>query len=326
MSQSALPVDPVELDPAPAPVASGATRPRRKRRGFLFWASVGWLVLLCGCALLAPWLPGLPSYTSQIGGIADKPSWSLGGLFGTDGVGRSTMSLVVYGARASLTIAVLATAAALAIGVVLGLVSGYYGGVADAGGTMFANSVAALPPLLLLLALVTAIGPSVTGITIALGVLLSEFYLRIARGAVIATSSREYILTARAMGATDRRIILREILPNIMFQPGNPCDYHYHDGDEYWVVFRGHFDIDYHGLKVPTEPGQLLAFGKGYEHGLLDPTEAMNAIVLAMPLEDRQRDGHLNRERNGDPVPGRDIPESVWDGLREQAAEPSTVA
>jgi len=216
VSQSALPVDPVELDPAPAPVASGATRPRRKRRGFLFWASVGWLVLLCGCALLAPWLPGLPSYTSQIGGIADKPSWSLGGLFGTDGVGRSTMSLVVYGARASLTIAVLATAAALAIGVVLGLVSGYYGGVADAGGTMFANSVAALPPLLLLLALVTAIGPSVTGITIALGVLLSEFYLRIARGAVIATSSREYILTARAMGATDRRIILREILPNIM--------------------------------------------------------------------------------------------------------------
>ena len=68
-----------------------------------------------------------------------------------------------------------------------------------------------------------------------------------------------------------------------MFQPGNPCDYHYHDGDEYWVVFRGHFDIDYHGLKCPTRPGELLAFGKGYEHGLLHPEDVMQAIVLAMP-------------------------------------------
>jgi quercetin dioxygenase-like cupin family protein len=104
-----------------------------------------------------------------------------------------------------------------------------------------------------------------------------------------------------------------------MFQPGNPCDYHYHDGDEYWVVFRGHFDLDYHGLKIPTRPGELLAFGKGYEHGLLDPPEVMQAIVLAMPVEDRQRDGHLNRERNGDPVPDREIPDSVWDELRARA-------
>jgi mannose-6-phosphate isomerase-like protein (cupin superfamily) len=106
-----------------------------------------------------------------------------------------------------------------------------------------------------------------------------------------------------------------------MFQPGNPCDYHYHDGDEYWVVFRGYFDLDYHGLKVPVKPGELLAFGKGYEHGLLDPEEVMQTIVLAMPLEDRRRDGHLNRERNGDPVPGREIPDSVWDELRERADE-----
>ena len=68
---------------------------------------------------------------------------------------------------------------------------------------------------------------------------------------------------------------------------------------------------------------ELLAFGKGYEHGLLEPSETMGAIVLAMPLEDRERDGHLNRERNGDPVPGREVPESVWDELRETALEPA---
>jgi mannose-6-phosphate isomerase-like protein (cupin superfamily) len=108
-----------------------------------------------------------------------------------------------------------------------------------------------------------------------------------------------------------------------MFQPGNPCDYHYHDGDEYWAVFRGHFDIDYHGLKIPTRPGELLAFGKGYEHGLLDPEDVMQAIVLAMPPQGRERDGHLNRERDGAPTPDRDIPESVWESLRERAGEPA---
>lgn len=149
-----------------------------------------------------------------------------------------------------------------------------------------------------------------------------DYYDLPTSGATLTNTGSSMAELARIEGTWDHTI-RSEIC---MFQPGNPCDYHYHDGDEYWVVFRGHFDIDYHGLKVPTEPGQLLAFGKGYEHGLLDPTEAMNAIVLAMPLEDRQRDGHLNRERNGDPVPGRDVPESVWDGLREQAAEPSTVA
>jgi uncharacterized cupin superfamily protein len=105
-----------------------------------------------------------------------------------------------------------------------------------------------------------------------------------------------------------------------MFQPGNPCDLHYHDGDEYWAVFRGHFNIDYNGLRIPTGPGELLAFGKGYEHGLMEIDEVMQAIVFAMPLEDAQRDGHLNRERNGDPVPGREVPAEVFDELAERAA------
>jgi hypothetical protein len=86
------------------------------------------------------------------------------------------------------------------------------------------------------------------------------------------------------------------------------------------VVFRGHFTLDYNGLKVPVGPGQLLAAGKGFEHGALEPEEVMSAIVLAMPVEDRVRDGHLNRANNGEPVPGREVPESVWEGLRRQAA------
>ena len=97
-----------------------------------------------------------------------------------------------------------------------------------------------------------------------------------------------------------------------MFRPENPCDYHYHDGDEYWVIFRGHFTLDYNGRKVPVGPGTLLAAGAGYEHGALAPEEVMNGIVMAMPLEGQERDGHLNREKNGDPVPKREVPDSVW--------------
>jgi mannose-6-phosphate isomerase-like protein (cupin superfamily) len=135
-------------------------------------------------------------------------------------------------------------------------------------------------------------------------------------GATIANCGESMAELARVEGHWDHTI-RSEIC---MFRPGNPCDMHYHDGDEYWVVFRGHFNIDYHGLKVPTKPGELLCFGKGYEHGLVELDEVMQAIVLAMPLEDGQRDGHLNRERNGDPVPGRDVPDSVFEQLREQAA------
>ncbi|HEY2655656.1 MAG TPA: hypothetical protein VGI55_07690 [Solirubrobacteraceae bacterium] len=142
-----------------------------------------------------------------------------------------------------------------------------------------------------------------------------DFYDIPASGATITNTGESMAELARIEGHWDHTI-RSEIC---MFRPGNPCDYHYHDGDEYWVVFRGHFNIDYHGLKASVQPGQLLAFGKGYEHGLLDPEEVMQAIVLAMPLEDRKRDGHLNRERNGDPIPGRTIPESVFKQLREQA-------
>jgi mannose-6-phosphate isomerase-like protein (cupin superfamily) len=139
-----------------------------------------------------------------------------------------------------------------------------------------------------------------------------------ASGVTLTNTGESLAELARVEGHWDRTI-RSEIC---MFQPANPCDMHYHDGDEYWVVFRGHFNIDYNGLKIPTGPGELLAFGKGYEHGLMETGEVMNAIVLAMPLEDQMRDGHLTRERQGDPVPGREVPESVWESLAERSLTP----
>lgn len=142
-----------------------------------------------------------------------------------------------------------------------------------------------------------------------------DYYDIPASGAKLVNSGESMAELARIQGHWEHTV-RQEIC---MFDADNPCDIHYHDGDEYWMVFRGHFNIDYNGLKVPTRSGELLVFGKGYEHGIEELDEAMQAVVMAMPLEDRKRDGHLNREVHGDPSPGREIPESVLDELREQS-------
>lgn len=132
-----------------------------------------------------------------------------------------------------------------------------------------------------------------------------------ASGATVTNSGQSMAELVRVMGHWDHTV-RNEIC---MFRPENPCDYHYHDGDEYWVIFRGHFTLDYNGMRIPVGPGDLLAAGKGIAHGALAPEEAMNAIVMAMPLEDGKRDGHLNHRNQGDPTIGRDVPQHLWDAL-----------
>lgn len=143
-----------------------------------------------------------------------------------------------------------------------------------------------------------------------------DYYDLPASGARLSNIGTSVAELGRVQGHWDKTI-RSEIC---FFQPENPCDYHYHDGDEYWAVFRGHFTLDYNGLKVPMRPGMLLAAGMGYEHGATAPEEAFSALVLAMPLEGRQRDGHLNRANDGTPTPNRDVPESVYEQLRTSAA------
>ena len=84
--------------------------------------------------------------------------------------------------------------------------------------------------------------------------------------------------------------------------PGRPADYHYHDSDEYWFVFRGHFDVHLDGRDYPMQPGSILAAGMGEEHGVFDPTETFEGVGFATQLEGQKRDGHLWRDVHGAPV------------------------
>jgi mannose-6-phosphate isomerase-like protein (cupin superfamily) len=113
-----------------------------------------------------------------------------------------------------------------------------------------------------------------------------------------------------------KQIIRNEIC---LFRPDRPCDYHYHDGDEYWMVFRGHFTLNYDGKDYEMRPGSMLAAGMGYEHGAVRPEEHFEAVVIATQLEGQLRDGHLNREMHGPAVKNRDVPAEALAAFRKTA-------
>jgi peptide/nickel transport system permease protein len=176
----------------------------------------GFISILVVATTLADWIPGLVRAEIQYGDFHLSPTLDLNGLFGTDTVGRSIMSRIIYGARISLTISVVATAIAMTLGITVGMFAGYYRGVIERAVDLYANTLASLPPLLILLALVAAMGASLGTMTIALGFTGSGMYARITKGAVISHAQRDYILAARALGASDARILVQEILPNLV--------------------------------------------------------------------------------------------------------------
>jgi peptide/nickel transport system permease protein len=203
------------------PVVPGGTGSRAWRRFALNPAAiVGSLILMIviGAALAAPWVaPHDPAKQSLLRRFT-PPMWQPGGdaryPLGTDQVGRDVLSRIIHGARISLMVGVAAVLVSLAIGVTAGLVSGFIGGKTDTViGTMVDINLS-FPQILLALAFVAALGPSLTTIIVVLGFTGWERYTRVVRAEVMALREKEVVEAARAIGVGRVRIIVRHVLPN----------------------------------------------------------------------------------------------------------------
>ncbi|MGV8854684.1 MAG: ABC transporter permease [Devosia sp.] len=178
--------------------------------------AAAFIVVLILVALFVNFIPGLVSPRLPYGDFSQLPGLSLNGLLGTDEIGRSILSRVLYGARTSMLIVAISTTIALVSGLFMGMLAGFYRGFFERVVDLFANALAAMPSTLVVLAFVAVTGPSVVTIIVVLGIFDIGTYARVAKAGVISQSNRDYVLAARAMGATDARILLREILPNLI--------------------------------------------------------------------------------------------------------------
>ena len=200
-------------DPATRPAR--ASRPPRHSLGrrFGYALALGWIGLLLLLAAFADLLP-LPGIDEPVGGPSIPPFSGDGPLLGTDAIGRDIAARLVYGIRISLAVGLGATAIAIVIGVLLGLIAAYARGPIEAGINVVTDTVLSFPPLLLLLALATVVKPGVPTLTIALGLLFVPPFVRLTRASALGQLRRDYITAARSLGAGHLRIIFKELLPN----------------------------------------------------------------------------------------------------------------
>jgi peptide/nickel transport system permease protein len=173
------------------------------------------LALFLVCACFAPCLTSHDPTQLNLDGRLQSPT--RGHWFGTDALGRDILSRTLYGARISLTVAASVVSLSLGIGLIAGLVAGFYGGWTDTVINVYVtNAFLALPGILLAIAFVAFLGPGLFNLIMALSISGWVGYARLVRAQVMAVKEREFVEAARALGASDLRLVIRHILPNIV--------------------------------------------------------------------------------------------------------------
>jgi peptide/nickel transport system permease protein/dipeptide transport system permease protein len=172
------------------------------------------------CGILAPSLsPHDPLETSLYDQIK-PPLWHANGtwknILGTDDLGRDILSRLIYGARVSLAVAVFSVGLAFFFGTLLGCISGYYKGFLDSGIMRIMDMILSFPYILLAIVVVAYLGPSLRNAMIAIGITYVPRFARIVRGSVLEECEKDYVTSARAIGARDWRILFVAILPNCL--------------------------------------------------------------------------------------------------------------
>lgn len=187
---------------------------RKLARRKISLVGAGIIVFYIVVALLAPWIAPHDPLNIQLDKSLLSPNSEF--LFGTDDKGRDILSRIIYGSQLSLMVGVVAVSIGVAIGVPIGLVAGYYGGWWDTVLMRFIDVLLAFPGMLLALAIVSALGPSLFNVMLAVGIFSIPTFARLVRGSTLTVKKLEYIDAIRALGARDLRIVMVHILPNVI--------------------------------------------------------------------------------------------------------------
>ncbi len=180
------------------------------------------IALTLAAALLAPWIATQDPYAQDLGQRLIGPVWAANGSwahpFGTDALGRDLWSRLVFGARVSLLVGFGAALISAAVGVVLGMLGGYFRGWVDSVVLFLINVKLALPPLLVGLCVIAVVGGSITALVMVLGFLFWDRFAVVTRALTLQLRGSEFITAAHVAGASNLRILASELLPNLLSQ------------------------------------------------------------------------------------------------------------
>jgi dipeptide transport system permease protein len=190
----------------------------RENRGAVIGLWV--FVALCLIAIFADVIAPHGSSIQYRDALLTPPVWQEGGdwrfLLGTDAVGRDMLSRLIHGARYSLFVGVIVVSGAMVVGVAVGLIAGFFGGIVDTVIVRIMDIILSFPSLLLALALVAVLGPSLTNAMIAIAIIQQPHYVRLTRAAVMGEKNKDYVTAARVSGVGPLRMMGLTILPNCL--------------------------------------------------------------------------------------------------------------
>ncbi len=271
-------------------------RKRRMKLGFGFWLPLSWIIFLFFCAATADlWSLPLPSemhFSDQemlpgheAVALIDDEEVEFTFYLGTDNLGRDIMTRLIHGSRVSLMVGLVSPVIGLVIGGMLGMLAGYFRGRVEGIVVAVMDAVLAFPALVLLIALTFYLGPSLVTVTFSLGILTVPFFTRVARASTLTFAKREFVIAARAIGASDFHIIMREIFPNVFV----PLLVYGLLVTAALIIAEG--VLGFLGLSVPpptTSWGAMINDGRDYledaPHISLIPAAAMFLTVLSFNL------------------------------------------
>jgi peptide/nickel transport system permease protein len=239
----------------------------RRARGVAFWVAIAWLALVVFAALFADALPLTDPHEILAGPPRQAPT--LDHPMGTDRVGHDIFTRVVHGARVSVIVAVVSVASGLIVGGGLGVLAGYYRGRAERAIMWTTDVLLAFPALVFALAIVSFAGAKLSTVVGAIAILSVPAYTRIARANALTYSEREFVLASKALGARDRRVIRRELLPNV----GVPLIAFAVVGAAVAIVAEG--SLSFLGLGVPNDISWGGMIAQGREELQLAPQSAL---------------------------------------------------